>query len=90
MFSKSPTKEMNDLATALTTLCTQADVKLQWIPAHCGVNGNETADRLAKEGALLEQEGKQVLYQEEKTIVKILTERKCRQEHPNHKSDSYS
>ena len=49
-----------------------------------------SADRLAKEGGVLEQEDKQVLYQDENTIVQTLTERKWRQEHPNHnKSDSY-
>ena len=37
----------------------------------CGPN---CADRLAKEGGLLEQEDRQVSYQDEKTIVKTLTE----------------
>ena len=26
-------------------------VKLQWIPGHCNISGNETADKLAKIGA---------------------------------------
>ena len=43
---QSPRKELNELASALATLCTQADVTLQWIPAHCGVKGNETATEL--------------------------------------------
>ena len=30
-------------------------VVLQWIPAHCGINGNEMADKLAKRGAAMTQ-----------------------------------
>ena len=30
-------------------------VVLQWIPAHCGINGNEMADKLAKRGATMTQ-----------------------------------
>lgn len=31
------------------------NVVLQWIPAHCGVEGNEKADMLAKKGTLIQQ-----------------------------------
>ena len=31
--------------------CLHKKVVLQWIPAHCGVEGNETADFLAKKGS---------------------------------------
>ena len=31
-------------------------VHLQWVPAHCGLPGNETADRLAKEASSLPQD----------------------------------
>ena len=30
-------------------------VVVQWIPAHCGIPGNEEADRQAKSGAEMEQ-----------------------------------
>ncbi|KAJ4439355.1 hypothetical protein ANN_07477 [Periplaneta americana] len=33
-------------------------VHLQWIPAHCGVMGNETADTLAKKGTTIKQKSK--------------------------------
>ena len=46
---------------------------LQWIPAHCGVKGNEEADRLAKLGAEKEQpETSLASYAEMKTIIKSL------------------
>ena len=31
------------------------NVLLQWIPAHCGIIGNETADLLAKKSSELSQ-----------------------------------
>ena len=34
---------------------------LQWIPAHCGIAGKETADRLAKEGGRQTQHTKPVI-----------------------------
>ena len=43
---------------------------LQWIPAHCGIPGNENADRLAKLGAAKEQEYNWVIYEEMKSHIK--------------------
>ena len=34
---------------------------LQWIPAHCGIQGNEKADILAKKGSKIMQKEKQKL-----------------------------
>ena len=45
---------------------------LQWIPAHCGIDGNEEADNLAKTGAKKEQKDNKVCPSETNTILKSL------------------
>ena len=50
--------------------CTR--IILQWIPAHCGIFGNEEADRMAKLGAGKEQPDREASYQQIKTLVKAL------------------
>ena len=47
-------------------------IVLQWIPAHCGIAGNERADTLAKDGAKEDQTNSAVTYQEMKAIIKSL------------------
>ena len=49
-------KDLNEVETALADLSAQSNLILQWIPAHCGIQGNEQADQLAREGGQLEQE----------------------------------
>ena len=45
-------------------------VILQWIPAHCGINGNEEADQLARNGATQPQPINSVDFREKTTIIK--------------------
>ena len=45
-------------------------VALQWIPAHCGIPGNEAADELAKLGAQEVQPDNSVNFHEKRTLVK--------------------
>ena len=59
------------LALSINKLLTSHDIQLtlQWIPGHCDLQGNETADRLAKEGARKEQPENPSSYN---TVRKIL------------------
>ena len=54
----------------LTSLSTKTVVSLQWIPSHCGVQGNEQADLLSKSGSSMAQPEHQISYHEAKTIIK--------------------
>ena len=69
--SESPAeKPLMDLRRALHMLSKKAALSLQWIPAHCGIRGNEAADRLAKKGGEQPQHMPDLTYQEAKTIIK--------------------
>ena len=46
------------------------EITLQWIPAHCGVKGNEIADKLAKQGSRMPQEASNTPYYTAKQIAK--------------------
>ena len=45
----------HNLIRKLYSILEHRRVIIQWIPAHCGIKGNEHADRLAKQGATMEQ-----------------------------------
>ena len=52
------------------TLSNNNRVVLQWVPAHVGIPGNETADRLAKAAAKLPQPHLSTSDKEAKTLLK--------------------
>ena len=54
----------------LSLLKNKTSVTLQWIHSHCGVGGNEEADRLSKMGSKLKQSAHPMSYGETKTIVR--------------------
>ena len=82
-------KDLSEVETALVDLAAQTNLILRWILAHCGIQENEQADRLAKEGGQLEQEDRYTTYTDEKTIIKTLSKKKWKQQHPNYnQSDS--
>ncbi|XP_052236203.1 uncharacterized protein LOC127847991 [Dreissena polymorpha] len=70
------------LAKLMTRLSNNLNIALQWIPAHCGVSGNEEADQLAKQGAKTEQPNTQVTYREKVSIIKAITR-------PQQEQDAY-
>ncbi|KAK7469767.1 hypothetical protein BaRGS_00036194, partial [Batillaria attramentaria] len=67
---KDPDQSLKDLKHQLNTLSKKAAVVLQWIPAHRGISGNETADRLAKEGSKKDQQHAGLSYREARAITK--------------------
>ena len=46
------------------------EIYLQWIPAHCGVRGNEQADKLAKRGSRMPQEATNTPYYTARQVAK--------------------
>eukprot|EP00745_Piridium_sociabile_P016173 TRINITY_DN24024_c0_g3_i4.p1 TRINITY_DN24024_c0_g3~~TRINITY_DN24024_c0_g3_i4.p1 ORF type:complete len:165 (+),score=34.32 TRINITY_DN24024_c0_g3_i4:54-548(+) len=54
----------------LQEIAKQRRVVLQWVPAHCGIPGNEAADQLAKLGARGIQPDNSVSFTERRTLVK--------------------
>ena len=50
-------RTIKDLILTLTKFSDEfnKDITFQWIPSHCNIEGNEAADKLAKEGSTMEQ-----------------------------------
>ena len=49
--SNTPDQPIHQLLKGLQLIPHKCTMVLQWIPAHCGILGNERADRLAKSGS---------------------------------------
>ncbi|CAG2257387.1 unnamed protein product [Mytilus edulis] len=64
-------EKLHQLQQALYNIKSLTTV-IQWIHSHCGVWGNEQADKLAKYGAEQQQEENPVCFTEMKTIIKSL------------------
>ena len=58
----------HNLSRKLYNILEHRRVVLHWIPSHCGIN--EHADRLAKQGANMEQEKLPITLKQKKTIMK--------------------
>ena len=83
-------KGLNTLFSALQSSSKKHRVVLQWIPSHCEINGNETADNLAKDGSNMEQTDLRTKYDEAKSFIKAKLNEKWTQNHPTHnKKDPY-
>ena len=80
---QSPSDQLErDTQRLLGSLSQHAQVAVQWIPAHCGLAGNEQADSLAKAGSRLEQPKQAASYREAKTLVKRIYKQQFDQTHP--------
>ena len=67
--SKPPCDTPRDLSKKCSTV-------LQWTPAHCGIGGNERADRLAKEGGRQAQPLPSLSNREVETLTKKIKNKK--------------
>ena len=70
--TNSRNKILKDIRTQLALLSQKTTLTLQWIPSHCGIGGNEEADKLAKKGSEQTQEEGSTSYAEQKQLLKTV------------------
>ena len=68
--SADPDQMIQGLHSSITKLTAHFSVSLQWVPAHVGLTGNETTDRLAKIGSQAPQTQNPVICREEKALLR--------------------
>jgi hypothetical protein len=88
--SHRPT-DLGDLIDQLEGLTkSYQKVVIQWVPAHCDLQGNERADKLAKKGGALQQEDTGLTYEVAKSYIKCHLSTKWEKDHPSHqKGDAF-
>ena len=86
--SKSTNETIRKIKEELTNLQLRTKVILQWVPSHCGLSGNEKADRLSKEASKLEQPENSLDYNEAKTMIKTKMSNRWKKAHETEKEDN--
>jgi hypothetical protein len=65
-------------------------VVIQWVSAHCEIHRNQEADKLAKKGGAIQQEGTGSTYEVVKSYIKCHLNSKWEKDHSSHqKGDVY-
>ena len=90
VISKENDQITNKIKTEIESLQHKTNISLQWIPSHCGIGGNENADKLSKEGSRLEQPNNPISYCEIKTIIKSNMNSKWKETHNLEREDNIS
>lgn len=70
-YNSPPNKQSQEIQNKIKTpLTLDKYIQLQWVPAHCSVQGNETADYLAKRGTKIQQVSQNEMpYQSAKILI---------------------
>jgi hypothetical protein len=79
--SGCPELAIRDLRESLQDLSACCNIHLQWIPAHCGILGNEKADSFTKKGSSSHQPQVATTFKEIRTILKSNARDQFRQKH---------